>query len=116
MLRIFSFLLFTVCTTGGDRDGGTSAINCTSGIASSVYATVYDESEQLMQNPAPGYSVNGGSKNGCEQDEIRRDYCAEIQSGTVTIYVNVDGYEAIEEMLLVEADEYHDKLDLAPSG
>ena len=121
MIRIVPLFLCSVFLACENKNEDSSSLICSSDIAFSVYVTIYDDNGQVRTNASPTYSVDGGSEGSCEQDGIGGYYCGEEQTGNVTIHVNVEGYEPVEESVVVEADECHVKMEtmninLTPSG
>ena len=92
---------------GSKEDTGEyDEIACTANIEFSVYATIYNQDGEVIENASVSYSSEEMSGD-CELDSIGGHYCGEEQSGEVTIFASAEGYVDAEETVTVNADQCH---------
>ena len=108
MKNICSITVMALIFGCGSKEdtGEIEDIVCTANIEFSVYATIYNEAGEVIENASASYSAEEISGD-CEADSIGGHYCGEEQSGEVTIFVSAEGYVDAEETVTVEADQCH---------
>ena len=108
MKNIGSIALISLLFGCGSKEdsGEIDDIACTASIEFSVYATIYNEAGEVIENASVSYSAEAMSGD-CEVDSIGGHYCGEEQSGEVTILVSAEGYVDAEETVTVGADQCH---------
>ncbi len=111
MNRIFPITVLFILIGCGSKDD-LQENTCTAEIVFSVYATIYDDAGQLIENATVTYSVDGGAEGSCEMDGIGGHYCGEDEAGEVAIYVLAEGYDDAEETVTVEEDECHVTMEI----
>jgi len=116
MKNIGLIALFTLLFGCGSKEdtGENEEIACTASIEFSVYATIFNEAGEVIENASVSYSA-GEMSGDCEADSVGGHYCGEEQSGEVTIFASAEGYVDAEETVTVGADQCHvitEKLDI----